>query len=308
MLAAQAHDGTPFSALESPLAIGSVTLAVRDLAGMVDCYRAILGLDIEGPAGGRAVLSSEGHHVLTLLHRPDDAFDRRAEPGLFHTAFVVPSRRHLAAWLAGAIARGLHLTGAFDHKVSEALYFNDPEGNGIEVYADRPRHTWQRAGSQYVMATDRLDVQALWDEGRTDAARPAEPIAIRVGHIHLRVGDLASAQAFYGDQLGLAVTHRRPGALWLGAGGYHHHVAVNTWSSGGALGRSVGQLGLVGFDILAGSDAAAADVVRRLPSPPDLQDGVYLLSDPSGIPVRLRVSPDRPGRAGRPVAPPAETR
>jgi len=308
MSAAQARDGGSFLALESPLAIGAVTLAVRDLDAMVDYYRTILGLDVDWPADGRAALSSEGHVLLTLMRRPDGEPDRLAEPGLFHTAFVVPSRRHLAAWLAGAIGRGLHLTGASDHKVSEALYFNDPEGNGIEVYTDRPRSTWQQAGTEYVMATDRLDVQALWDEGRADTGLVADGIAIRVGHIHLRTGDLVRAQAFYGDQLGLSVTHRRPGAVWLGAGGYHHHVAINTWSSRGSLCRSGGLLGLVGFDLVAGSAAAAVDVLRRLPSPPDLRDGSYLLNDPAGIAVRLAVTSDQREAAGLPVARPAESR
>jgi catechol 2,3-dioxygenase len=277
-----------FVAFDAPLRIGGVALAVRNLSLLTDYYRETLGLDVVDATGERAVLASDGEAILTLVHAPDAPNDRRAEPGLFHTAFVVPSRPHLAAWLARAADGGLRLSGASDHKVSEALYFSDPEGNGIEVYTDRPPATWQRAGEQYVMTTDRLDLSGLLAEA---AGATGAPIPIRVGHIHLRGGDLAAASSFYRSKLELALTHERPGAQWYGAGTYHHHVAVNTWSSSGAARRSTGQLGLLGYELVARDPEAFARTAVRIGAAGTPRGETLVFEDPSGIPVTLRARP-----------------
>jgi catechol 2,3-dioxygenase len=279
---------TRFVAFDAPLRIGTVTLAVRDLSRLTDYYRDTLGLELAKATAESTILASEGEPILTLVHAPDAANDRRAEPGLFHTAFVVPSRADLAAWLARAANGGLRLSGASDHKVSEALYFADPEGNGIEVYADRPPSAWQRTGEQYVMTTDRLDLSGLLSEARnTNGA----PIPIRVGHIHLRGGDLAAASAFYRSKLEFALTHERPGAQWYGASAYHHHVAVNTWSSNGTARRSAGQLGLLGYDLVARDPEAFARTAVRIGPAGTPRGETLVFEDPAGIPVTLRARP-----------------
>jgi catechol 2,3-dioxygenase len=277
-----------FVAFHAPLRIGAVTLAVRDLARLTDYYRDTIGLDIVETTAESAVLASDGEQILTLVHTPNAANDRRAEPGLFHTAFVVPSRAHLSAWLARAADGGLRLSGASDHKVSEAIYFSDPEGNGIEVYTDRPPATWQRTGEQYVMTTDRLDLPGLLAEARNVAGGS---IPIRVGHIHLRGGDLAAASAFYRSKLEFALTHERPGAQWYGAGAYHHHVAVNTWSSAGAARRSDGQLGLLGYELVARDPESFARTAVRIGRAGTPRGETLVFEDPSGIPVTLRARP-----------------
>lgn len=270
-------------AFDSPLRIGAVTLAVRDLRAMAEYYRSLLDLDVVSDDRTTVALASTGETILRLLARPDAPRDRLGEPGLFHIAFLLPSRRHLAVWLARAAAAGLRLTGASDHKVSEALYFNDPEGNGIEVYCDRPRATWVRQGEAYEMTTDRLDLRRLVDEGTAADPEIARPIPVRVGHIHLRAGDLAASLAFYRDALGMAVTHQRPGALWFGWGGYHHHVATNVWSSNGSAPRSEGHLGLVAFEVVARDAMALEDIRQRL--------GRSEGKDPGGLRIHAAPAP-----------------
>jgi catechol 2,3-dioxygenase len=274
MTTVAAPSALAFAALESPVRIGAVTLAVRDLARAAEFYRAIVGLDVADEAPGRIALGSAGETLLHLVAAPDAAPDEAGEPGLFHTAFLVPSRPALARWLHRAAAKGLRLQGASDHQVSEALYFADPEGNGIEVYADRPRSRWQRIGSEYRMTTARLDLNGLLADAEPEDAPPA----LRVGHIHLRATDLAATRDFYEGRLGMAVTHTRPGALWFGHGGYHHHVAANTWSSARAgLNRSADQLGLVGYELVVDPTA---------PNLPDLP-ATDRLADPGGIAIRV---------------------
>ncbi len=182
--------------------------------------------------------------MLLRLRRTDAPAETGREPGLFHIAFLLPSRADLAAWVAHAQALGAPIEGASDHLVSEAIYLSDPEGNGIEVYADRPRAGWRKEGDGVAMATLPLDGRGLMAE--LSAARdpwtfPAEG---RIGHVHLRVGDLAEAEAFYRGALGMDVMARYPGAVFLSWGGYHHHLAVNVWRARGSGPRPARLAGL----------------------------------------------------------------
>lgn len=277
-------------AFNAPLRIGAVNLAVRNLDQALATYRDVIGLEILEREAERVRLGSGGETVVELRYRPDADHDRLGEPGLFHTAFVLPTRAALAQWYARAVDRGLHLTGASDHKVSEALYFADTEGNGIEVYADRPRDVWQRSGDQYVMRTDRLALGTLLGEGRSLGSSP-EHLPIRVGHVHLRAGDIEAARAFYSGVLRLAVTHQRPGALWFGAGAYHHHVATNVWSSDGTKVRGKGRLGLESYELVARDPASFAAAAVRVGMRGVPVGDTLVFEDPSGIEIILLAKP-----------------
>ena len=164
--------------------------------------------------------------LLELRHEPAARPWRASEVGLFHTAFLLPRRGDLGAWFAHVAARGLPLSGAADHLVSEAVYLNDPEGNGIEIYVDRPSSAWPQAqDGSVVMHNAPLDYTGL--AHATTAPWAGMPSGGRIGHVHLQVGALEAAERFYVDALGFDVTCRYPGATFLGAGGYHHQLATN---------------------------------------------------------------------------------
>ena len=226
--------------------VTSVHLRVADLARSVDFYTRQLGFVVAraSPAHASLATSSGAPALLALTE------DRAAPPapgdaaGLFHAALLLPTRAALGAWLTHATRAGLAFEGFSDHGVSEALYFSDPDGNGLEFYSDRPRAAWPfSAHGELAMTTQRLDVSSL-----LAAATPAStaPLALaRWGHLHLRVTDLDRSEAFYRAQLGLAVTQGSyPGARFLAADGYHHHLGLNTWGRPRAP-RPPNALGLV---------------------------------------------------------------
>jgi catechol 2,3-dioxygenase len=237
-----------FTSLQShaaPMHVASVTLAARDLSALADFYEAIIGLDRLPSDGSTVLLGSGGEAYLRLVKAEQSAADDQRAAGLFHTAFLMPSRAALGAWFAAAYQqRGVQFEGASDHGVSEAFYLSDPEGNGIEVYADRPRALWGRSAEGFVMGTSPMDIGDVAAEGQRIGGSARFPAEARIGHVHLRVGDIAAAEQFYINQLGFAAMARRPGATFLATGGYHHHIAVNTWQSRGAGKRNAGMAGL----------------------------------------------------------------
>ena len=174
--------------------------------------------------------------------------------GLYHTAFLMPTRADLARWLLHAAQKRVPLTGASDHAVSEAIYLDDPEGNGIEVYRDRPADEWVWQDGMVKMTTAALDLddlaRAAGNEGFSGA-----PDGLRVGHIHLRVGDIDQAEKFYHDVIGLDVIRRRGGATFMSSGRYHHHVGSNVWHSAGAGMRDPNRAGLAWFAFEAADTA-----------------------------------------------------
>ncbi|MBI3674724.1 MAG: VOC family protein, partial [Rhizobiales bacterium] len=178
----------------------------------------------------------------------------RREAGLFHTAFLLPSRAVLGRWLAHTARTGLALLGASDHIVSEAVYLNDPEDNGIEVYADRAIAEWRRSDGMIEMSTAPLDLDSLVAAG-DGKAWTGMPAASFIGHVHLQVGDLAEAERFYAGLFGFDVTYRVPGATFYSSGGYHHHLATNVWSSRGAGIRQEPVTGLRAVELVAASPA-----------------------------------------------------
>jgi catechol 2,3-dioxygenase len=247
----------------TPLRIGAVGLKARDLSRLTDYYQQAIGLQVIDRDSRAARLGAGGLTLLELESAPSALPDDPRTAGLYHTAFLQPTRADLARWLVHAAQRGVPLTGASDHLVSEAIYLDDPEGNGIEVYRDRKPEEWRWNGDRIQMATERLDLDKLAaDAGNT--AYAGAPDGLRIGHIHLRVGDLPKTQAFYSDVIGMHPTAGRGGALFMSSGRYHHHVGSNIWQSAGAGMRDDARAGLSWFAIEAASPAEREAALERL--------------------------------------------
>ncbi len=269
-----------------PLQIAAISLAVRDLNRVTAFYRDGLGLGVLRQTAGEIELGADGAALVHLLHRPTAIADDPAAAGLFHTAFLLPGAADLGRWLVHARAMGLQLDGAADHLVSQAVYLSDPEGNGVEVYADRPRSEWTWTGPavarRITMANKRLDLAGLM--AQASAPWSGAPAGTRIGHVHLRVGDLARATAFYVGVLGLDVTSMGSEAAFLSTGGYHHHLGVNVWRSPGAGPRDPARAGLASVT-MAASDPAVADAIARRGQADDLANTG--LRDPWGTQVKI---------------------
>lgn len=272
------------------LRLGPVTLRVSDLASMRSFYEGPIGLELleEGP--GRVVLGSGGRPMVELREAAGAPPRPRGTSGLFHLAVLEPSREALAATLRRLVDSGVRLAGASDHIVSEALYLDDPEGNGIEIYRDRPASEWNWDAGQVEMATLPLDLGSLLAEagGASDSSQ------LRLGHVHLNVADLGTARDFYSGVLGLDVTtDRYPGALFVSAGGYHHHIGLNVWEGVGAPPPPDGSLGISGLTIRLSSAAEVDAVAARAEAAGESlsrDGGALLLSDPFGVPLRIEAS------------------
>jgi catechol 2,3-dioxygenase len=245
-----------------------VRLQVGDLDRSIDWYGRVLALHAEEPgvAGANSVdlTGTDGTPLVRLVERPGaHPHPPRGRLGLFHYAVLLPDRASLGAFLAHVRSLGIPL-GASDHLVSEALYLTDPDGLGIEVYADRPREAWPRTGGSLRMDTLPLDVPSLLDAAAA-AGWAGPPPRAAIGHVHLHVGDLATAEAFYGDALGLVPTARGyPGALFLAADGYHHHLGLNTWAGPGATPPGEGEASLLEWEIVLPDGAALEAASGRM--------------------------------------------
>lgn len=232
--------------ISAATAMGPVTLRVADLDAMTAYYRDAVGLDVLAAAGPRTVLGRGSSEVVALEHAPELRHAGRHEAGLYHTAILFDTPEALAAAVYSvARRRPGSFTGSADHFVSEAFYFDDPEGNGVELYADRDRSTWRWEDGRVEMGVVRLDPTDYLERHLSEAGATDPRLgAARVGHVHLQVGDIAAATAFYVDAVGFELTASLgPQAAFASAGGYHHHIGLNTWHSAGAGRRSAG-LGL----------------------------------------------------------------
>ena len=251
-------DDTHVPSFSTPtLELGRVALLVHDLDRVSRFYEEVVGLRRLHAEGGIVRLGAGGRTQIELRRDPAARRSSPLEAGLFHTAFLLPDRAALGRWLRHAAALRFPLQGASDHIVSEALYLSDPEGNGVEIYADRPPSAWLRQNGAIVMRTDPLDRGALL-AAAGEAAWDGVPDATRIGHVHLQVGALAPAEQFYSGTLGLNVTCRYPGATFYAADGYHHHIATNIWNSRGAPVRHEPSTGLAEFEIRMSPAALAA--------------------------------------------------
>jgi catechol 2,3-dioxygenase len=223
----------PLHRLPGALSLGRVRLQVSDLARSLDFYTQVLGLRLLEETPSAAVLGAvDGTPLVELRAVPGTRpVPPRGRLGLFHFAILLPDRAALGRFVAHLSAIGAR-AGASDHLVSEALYLSDPDGLGIEVYSDRPRSAWRHEGRQLQMTTEPLDLRALV-QAAGDLPWSGMPAGTAMGHLHLHVGDIEQASRFYHDALGLdRVVWNYPGALFLSAGGYHHHLGLNTWAAG----------------------------------------------------------------------------
>lgn len=252
--------------------MGAVALNVADLDGMTAYYQERIGLDVLHADGtevtlGRAdAAGGQGLTVMRLTHAPALRHASPRDAGLYHTAIVFDREADLAAAVLATARsdRGV-FTGSADHLVSKAFYFDDPEGNGVELYWDRDRSTWQWQGGQLQMGVESLDPNTYLGQHLTDAGTngPIAGAAAKVGHVHLSVGSVDAAKEFYAQQLGFDITFAMPTALFVSAGGYHHHMAMNVWNSRGA-GRRQPTLGLGSVDIVLPDADARGAIAERL--------------------------------------------
>jgi catechol 2,3-dioxygenase len=234
--------------------IGEVTLGVSNLERSLSFYTGVIGLTVASRDGDTAALAPAGGRVIVRLEQLASATPRpRRSSGLYHFAILVPDRAALGRSLHRLAAAGWPLSGASDHLVSEALYLDDPDGLGIEIYRDRPRDAWRvMQDGEMAMATEALDLADVLAE--PGAAAPWQGLAsgTLMGHVHLHVPDLSTAEAFYCGRVGFTPMLRRyPGALFVAAGGYHHHVGLNIWAGRGAPPPPAAAVGLRGFTIEA---------------------------------------------------------
>jgi catechol 2,3-dioxygenase len=266
--------------------VGAVHLTVADLERSLDYYGRSIGLRVLEREDGRASLGAGDRTLLVLVEKPGAA-PADGYTGLFHFALLVPERVDLARWLAHAIRDQVQLTGVSDHDVSEALYLRDPDHHGIEIYRDRPREHWEgRVGE--LLTTRRLDVENLLGELDDPAAEPFEGLAdgTVMGHVHLRVAEIPPTIAFYRDVLGFELMATYGGqAVFLSAGGYHHHVGANIWESSGAPPAPPGTAALRQATIVLPDEAERDRVAARAEAagaPVERRDGGVLVRDPSG--------------------------
>jgi len=279
-------------ATSTPIFVESVTLRVRDSELMTRFYSEIIGLSVLSTDRTTTRLGVDNIALVTLEHRPEAPFEPPTEAGLYHTAFLMPSRADLASWLVHTAMQQYPFSGFADHRVSEAVYLDDPEGNGVEVYADRAPELWNwNDDGTVVMGSEAIDFDSLLALTPNDRDTFASaPIGTRIGHIHLRAGDIVAARSFYAAALGLDITSGRDDAVFLSSGGYHHHVALNTWQSAGAGPRDPNATGLAQFTLRVSDEALLGPARARL-----MQAGAQtteagnelIAADPWGTSVRL---------------------
>jgi catechol 2,3-dioxygenase len=260
---------------------------VADIDRSVRFYQEILGFRPGQDANGLVPLGAGGPPVVLLKHVPGARAILRSS-GLYHFAILVPSRPALGQALRRLAEAEIRI-GQSDHLVSEALYLSDPDGNGIEIYRDRPRTEWKWSNGSVQMATEPLDLEGLLREGdRAPAAARQFPEGTRIGHVHLQVADVEQAVAIYHGAVGFDITASLGGAAFLSAGGYHHHLGLNSWASRGAPAAPEGSIGLESF-VIQVPDAQTQDAMAQRFTYSGLgarmEDGVLRVRDPWNVEV-----------------------
>ena len=254
--------------LAADTAMGAVTLKVANLDRMIAYYQLGVGLTLLAQEGDSAILGRPGKPSLVLELAPELQHASQNAAGLFHTAFLFDTKADLAASVYSVAQKFPNtFTGSSDHLVSEAFYFDDPEGNGVELYWDRDPSAWKWNGNTIEMATLYLDPNRYLQEHLTEAgATDVGASASGIGHVHLKVGDIQTAKQFYVDTVGFEVTTEFGAqALFVSAGGYHHHLGMNTWQSSGAGTRTPALgLGEVSIQVPGADDLGA--LAERLSS------------------------------------------
>ncbi|HVL80577.1 MAG TPA: VOC family protein [Actinomycetota bacterium] len=259
-------------------------LRVRDLEASVRFYTDVLGLHADRREDELLLAPSGGGFTVRLTHDPGAPIRPYPSVGLYHCAMLVPDRPALGSILRRLLEIGWPLEGAADHGVSEAVYLRDPENNGIELYRDRPRDEWPREQDQVAMYSRRLDDEGIL--GEAPASGPLHPDT-QLGHVHLHVPDIEGAERFYADGLGLRVTQRTlPGALFLAAGDYHHHLGTNVWARGRTAPPEA--TGLVRYTWTVPDLASLETHMSSSPLDPRRTDTDLRVTDPAGVEVVLR--------------------
>lgn len=257
-----------FTPLPGMTSLGSVTLAVRDLNAVSAFYSRIMGLEIADRTDGIVRLRVPGATatLIELEGHPHATFRPLRAPGLFHAAYLYPSRLELARSFRRMINDRVQFQGFADHGVSEAIYLADPEGNGIELYSDRPREEWSYSTEGLEMVTDPLDLDGLLAETAGDVrVTDGAPAGLTLGHVHLQVSNLDSAEQFWSSTIGFDVVQRNyPGALFVSAGGYHHHLGLNVWNSRQSQIPAGDITGLVRFSIHLPDHASLHALAQRI--------------------------------------------
>ncbi|MDB4882124.1 MAG: Glyoxalase/bleomycin resistance protein/dioxygenase [Gemmatimonadetes bacterium] len=281
--------------LPASLRLGPVRLQVGDLERSLEYYTGVLGLQLHSTAAGSATLTAteDAAPLVELVERPDTApVQPHSRLGLYHFALLVPDRAALGRFL-GHLARTGTRIGASDHLVSEAIYLRDPDGLGIEVYVDRPRSTWRHTKGQIEMATAPLDTEAVL-AAAGDVPWSGMPAGTEMGHMHLHVADLDLASRFYHGALGFDRTvWSYPGALFLSAGGYHHHLGLNTWAGKDAAAPTDRDARLIEWSLRFSLETDAGVAARRLSEAGHSvsgRDGDWVVEDPWGTRLRLTTS------------------
>ncbi len=273
--------------------LGPIALVVQDLDRCKRYYELDIGLQVIRHSGS-VVQMGVGKKPLLILEENPAAVRIHRSTGLYHMAFLLPTRRDLAAQIQHFVKNGIGISGMSDHGVSEALYLSDPEGNGIEIYSDRPRDKWVWIDGEVDMQTMPLDIDSLLaelpDNPPAWTGLPADTV---LGHVHLRVSDLSSTTEFYTKILGLEVTTRSyPGAIFLSKNGYHHHLGLNVWGSAGAVSPPDGTAGLKHYTYRASSSSELERISQRAKDMgvalTEADGESIILNDPSGNHVRIK--------------------
>ncbi|CAH2714718.1 Catechol-2,3-dioxygenase [Neobacillus rhizosphaerae] len=268
--------------------VGEVNINVKNLDYAVTFYQNIIGFQVLEKNGNKAVLTANGKTPLLTLEQPMDVIPKAGRTsGLYHFAILLPNRADLSVFLRHLLQTGYPL-GAADHYVSEALYITDPDGNGIEVYRDRPSNEWKWNNGLVEMATEELDGEGILAE--SDAEWAGLPAGTVMGHIHLHVSNLPKAEEFYTQGLGFKIVSYYPQAAFLSTGGYHHHIAINTWQGVGALTAPRNSVGLNWYTLVfpdKGERDKVLKQLRQIGAPIVEEADYYLTSDPAGNQIRL---------------------
>ncbi len=269
--------------------VTEMELGVADLGRSAAFYHDELGFSVGASEPGALVLSADDRTPLVKLKEIPGARPHGRTAGLYHVAFLLPSREELGRFLRRAIKRQIPVKGAADHGVSEAVYLEDPDGNGIEVYADTEDTGWRNAGGELVMSTEPFDYSGVYYSA-VDAAQTM-PEATVIGHVHLSVANLEASARFYRDGLGLSTTSDAfPDALFFASGGYHHHLAINAWDQVGK--KHPDRAGLIALTAVfpdCETAVAAIDRIRQAGFPVQETDGSQTAIDPDGNLIRITV-------------------
>ncbi|KON71309.1 glyoxalase [Peribacillus butanolivorans] len=268
--------------------VREVSINVMHLDNAIRFYQDIIGLQLLKKTDRKAVLTTDGKTPLLTLEQPADVIPKEGRTtGLYHFALLLPTRADLSIFLRHLLQIEYRF-GASDHDVSEALYITDPDGNGIEVYWDRPSSDWKWSNGEVAMGTDPLDGNSLLAE--SDAEWNGLPAGTLMGHIHLHVADLRKTEEFYMLGLGFTIVNRFGGALFTSTGGYHHHIGLNTWNGVGAPAPKKNSVGLNWYSLVFADEVARNKVIENLNkigAEATKEDDFYVITDPSGNEIHL---------------------